>query len=143
MNNATFTRRSIYSILPALPTFPRTTAMADAPKWSGKWCWSRVHLPQPWNSYYYYRRTVELPGGPRVAKGRRAADNSTRIPGALRRRRRSRRLDVAGLRRDRSRRLAAAEAFGARGLAPVALSRATRHSAARAARARSDGDRRA
>jgi len=42
--------------------------------WKGQWCWTRKHLSRPWNSYAYFRRTIELPARPRSAVIRISAD---------------------------------------------------------------------
>lgn len=35
--------------------------------WSGQWCWTRKHLPRPWNYYAFFRKIVELPVRPQRA----------------------------------------------------------------------------
>jgi hypothetical protein len=41
---------------------------------TGKWCWIEKHLLHPWNSYAYFRRTVDLKDVPREALVRVSAD---------------------------------------------------------------------
>lgn len=43
-------------------------------KWTAKWCWTSKHLLQPWNTYVYFRRTVDLKSAPRNAVVRVSAD---------------------------------------------------------------------
>ena len=43
--------------------------------WQGSWCWPRKHLPQPWNYYAYFRKTVKLPETPLRATVRISADS--------------------------------------------------------------------
>lgn len=50
------------------------TKPAEGQEWNARWCWTRKHLPQPWNYYAYFRRSVELPGKPRRAVVRVSAD---------------------------------------------------------------------
>ena len=42
--------------------------------WTASWCWPSKHLLQPWNTYVYFRRTVELATKPRRAIVRVSAD---------------------------------------------------------------------
>jgi hypothetical protein len=42
--------------------------------WSAQWCWTRKHLPRPWNTYAYFRRSLKLPAAPRRAIIRVTAD---------------------------------------------------------------------
>jgi alpha-L-rhamnosidase len=41
---------------------------------AGKWCWPEKHLLHPWNTFVYFRRTVELKSVPRQAPVRVSAD---------------------------------------------------------------------
>lgn len=43
--------------------------------WKAQWCWPRKHLPQPWNSYVYFRRVLSLPSAPTRAIVRVSADS--------------------------------------------------------------------
>ncbi len=42
--------------------------------WKASWCWPGKHLLQPWNTYVYFRRAVELPTKPTQALVRVSAD---------------------------------------------------------------------
>jgi hypothetical protein len=46
----------------------------DRSAWKAQWCWTRKHLPQPWNTYAYFRKVVQLPGEIRRATVRVSAD---------------------------------------------------------------------
>jgi alpha-L-rhamnosidase len=48
--------------------------MEQTSQWTGKWCWVKNHLARPWNTYVYFRRTVELPSTPAAAIVRVSAD---------------------------------------------------------------------
>ena len=48
--------------------------MEQTSQWTGKWCWVKNHLARPWNTYVYFRRTVELPNTPAAAIMRVSAD---------------------------------------------------------------------
>ncbi|MGE5610923.1 MAG: alpha-L-rhamnosidase N-terminal domain-containing protein, partial [Bacillota bacterium] len=49
-------------------------ASTIASQWTGRWCWTQKHLSRPWNTYAYFRRTVELPTKPQSAIVRISAD---------------------------------------------------------------------
>lgn len=49
-------------------------ALNEAQHWSGRWCWTARQLPRPWNTYACFRKVVELPGTPGVARVRVSAD---------------------------------------------------------------------
>src|SRR4051812_21360717 len=42
--------------------------------WNGKWCWPVARLPRPWNTYAYFRRSLDLPDRPSSAVVRISAD---------------------------------------------------------------------
>ncbi len=43
-------------------------------QWSARWCWTKKHLPRPWNYYAYFRKTIDLRGRPQKAQIRISAD---------------------------------------------------------------------
>src|SRR4051794_33280667 len=45
----------------------------DSP-WNAQWCWVAPRLPRPWNTYAYFRTSVELPDRPTSAVVRISAD---------------------------------------------------------------------
>jgi hypothetical protein len=52
-------------VRPVFDSDNRESELDKIDTWNGKWCWTRKHLPRPWNYYACFRRTVELPGRPR------------------------------------------------------------------------------
>ena len=48
--------------------------MEKLTQWNAKWCWVKGHLAKPWNTYVYFRRTVDLPAVPAAAIARVSAD---------------------------------------------------------------------
>jgi alpha-L-rhamnosidase len=44
------------------------------PAWQARWCWTTFHLPRPWNTYAYFRRSIDLPDRPTSAVVRVSAD---------------------------------------------------------------------
>ena len=50
------------------------TTTPDNRPWTAQWCWTHKHLPQPWNSYAYFRRAVQLPAEAQRATVRISAD---------------------------------------------------------------------
>src|SRR5262245_57927912 len=48
--------------------------MSEAQKWNSRWCWFAKHSAQPWNTYVYFRRGLELRSKPRRAHVRVSAD---------------------------------------------------------------------
>ncbi|MDB5318615.1 MAG: hypothetical protein JWN40_246 [Phycisphaerales bacterium] len=44
------------------------------PPWEARWCWTNLRLARPWNSYAWFRRTIDLPDRPTSAVIRISAD---------------------------------------------------------------------
>src|SRR3954465_2014448 len=81
MRRSSFRSGAVYSILPAEPAqgsrampLGQQTDQTASQAWKGQWCWTRKHVSRPWNSYAYFRRSIELPARPRSAVIRISAD---------------------------------------------------------------------
>jgi hypothetical protein len=51
-----------------------TDPTSDDVTWNGRWCWPVDRLPRPWNTYAYFRRSIDLPDRPTSAVVRISAD---------------------------------------------------------------------
>ncbi len=57
-----------------MPHRTEQTTLNEQP-WHGRWCWTRKHQSRPWNTYAYFRRTVELRARPQRAVIRISAES--------------------------------------------------------------------
>ena len=56
------------------PSSSSPPSASEGETWAARWCWTTARLPRPWNTYAYFRRSLDLPDRPTSAVVRISAD---------------------------------------------------------------------